>query len=119
MSDIEIGWLAAMIDCEGTIAERGRIAIEMTDLDLIERLRRVTGEGRIYGPRERGADRKPIWVWTVQDRSGVERLFRIIYPHLGSRRKGQVDVALAAFKDRKPRPRRLGRVGGGQGSLIT
>ena len=95
MNDMELGWLAGFFDGEGWIASRnnGRgitLAIENSDLDLLERVLQYTGEGHISGPRTRSPKRKSTWTWQVTDWPGSSRLLLAIYPLLSDRRKARV-----------------------------
>src|SRR5690349_10947882 len=94
MDGVDVGWLAGLFDGEGWFQSRNQgrgitLAIENSDLDLLERVALVTGEGHISGPRIRG-NRKPMWLWQVTDWAGSVRLLLAIYPLLCQRRQESV-----------------------------
>jgi hypothetical protein len=63
----------------------------MTDLDVVERFRDAVGTGVIYGPYDKGPNRKPMFVWRAGSRVQREQVLRLLYPYFGERRKAQAD----------------------------
>lgn len=57
------------------------MSVAMTDFDIVERLRNVTGVGLIYDTKPSGKEYyKPVKVWTVQRSRHVKGLIISIYP---------------------------------------
>jgi hypothetical protein len=107
----EMWWALGIYEGEGSISRnisprRDRalgslrsgvyVRVKMTDLDVIERLKKVTGIGHVRGPSKhpRQSGWKPFWVWSVSRRGDIRWLMRQWYPYLSARRQGQVDAAL-------------------------
>lgn len=106
VKDIEIGWLAGIVEGEGSImviypkdrAYRLRICVEMTDLDIITRLHTLTGMGTIVSTNRNNPNWKPTWRWQVQAKKEVVALAKLLRPHMGSRRTEQIDKLLAVVE---------------------
>jgi hypothetical protein len=104
VNDVETAWVAGLIEGEGFISSaRGvYMGVNMTDLDVLEKLRTITGVGFIK-PRKRYAERhKPQWQWMVSSQPEAQEIMRAIYPHMGQRRREQMDAALARRLKRLP-----------------
>lgn len=86
MNDFDTGWLAGLIDGEGNIS-RGTVRVTSTDLDILEKARRVSGAGDIVA---RSADsrgrRKPSYVWQVLRKRDALPLLAAVLPHLCTRK---------------------------------
>ena len=56
ISEIDLAWIAGLLDGEGCFtkkSKRGRtimICCQMTDMDVLEKLKEKMGCGRIHGP---------------------------------------------------------------------
>lgn len=105
MNDLEIGYLAGLIDGEGSIliVKKGgqTVRVVSTDLDIIERAHAYSGGlGTISGPYEYKG-RKPHWYWLVCDIDEVELLITSVYPHMCQRRKQAIDSVLDYIKSRR------------------
>lgn len=100
MSPGEIGWVAGVIEGEGTFASRSALSIcvTMTDPDVIGRLAVTTGIGTVYHNMKRQqSHHKAPSAWYVRRRRHVEGLIPLIYPWLGARRRAAADQLLAAY----------------------
>jgi hypothetical protein len=88
MSEAEIGWLAGILEGEGTFLSGQGIGIHvtMTDLDIIERLQAVTGLGHIYVLALKKEHYKQSWCWAVQRRAHIRHVITAVPPWLGTRR---------------------------------
>lgn len=100
MDDIELGWLAGLLEGEGCFhvqRERWpRITLQMTDEDVVRRLYEVTQVGRVNGPYfTSGHAQKPAWRWIVSKRDDVEDLLIAVYPLMGERRQAKIQTCLA------------------------
>lgn len=99
MSDPEIAWLAGIIEGEGSIMVGGdgrcKISVQMTDLDIIERLQMTTGLGQVYVNQGTARSHyKPTHRWTVGHRSSVRHIVTAIRPWLGYRRRTAADAVM-------------------------
>lgn len=73
MSDFDKGYMAGMIDGEGTIRlekdKRGclhpRVSVANTNQDTLRKLQEMTGIGGFYIRENRGTNWKAVWMWNV------------------------------------------------------
>lgn len=103
MTPEEIAWLSGLFEGEGTVSlindkrdkadPRLSISIEMTDEDVIVRAQAIAGVGRVYGPRQRKGNRKPLWKWYVYVPKEAYELLEAMWPWLGSRRRARIQEA--------------------------
>lgn len=98
MTDVEIAWVAGVVEGEGSFltsmtGEYGPYAcvqVGMTDGDVIERLASVTGMGRISVEEpSRGRATKTLYRWRVQKNADACALAVQLLPHLGQRRRSK------------------------------
>lgn len=88
-----IAWSAGIFEGEGCVRIVGKrmrtplLAVAMTDGDVVLRLCRELGMGRVHGPYNRGAGRKDVWHWTVTSFEKTQALIAMWWPWLGSRRR--------------------------------
>lgn len=113
MSDLQRGWVAGIIEGEGSISTTQTmrignlyvyplITVGMTDEDMVRRLRDWTGLGRFAGPfspPSRGSN-KPNWRWSVNKIADVEALIDAIWPLLGERRRQQATALRQKISER-------------------
>jgi LAGLIDADG DNA endonuclease family protein len=108
MTPAELGWVAGLLEGEGCFFPikyqtqdygpytYARIAVLMTDLDVLERLQQLTGVGRISGPTIRkNPNHKPLWHWVVSKNKESITLMKELYPLMGERRRARIDEVLA------------------------
>lgn len=91
MTEVEIAWLAGLIEGEGSLAlHRGAsatLAVLMTDEDVIRKLHAVSGCGRVTGPYQHSnPNARPTWLWAVRRVSDLRPLLTALAPHMGIRR---------------------------------
>ena len=80
------------------------VRVNMTDVDVLLNLQMQTGVGNVTGPYEpRNGGTKQFWVWSVYG-ACADDFLEVIYPMLGERRKGQVDIARTRWHGRKKSP---------------
>jgi len=111
----EIAWVAAMIEAEGTIiagrykrpdgyaVRQFRLAVEMTDLDVLIRIRDILGhyctlrerKPPSLNPRHR---RRYILCLTGPELAGW---LMTIYPLMGERRRTRIRSALLVWKEQR------------------
>jgi hypothetical protein len=82
----------------------------MTDQDVIEKLWRTSGVGRLYERHGASANRKRVYTWVVHVKKDVEDLLVAIMPALGQRRRDRAETALVILH--APRKIRSGPVHG-------
>jgi transcriptional regulator with XRE-family HTH domain len=105
-SHCEMHWLAGWLEGEGSFVapppsdpSRPRISGETCDADVageVGRLLEVTPLFR-HGKRERSKGWSPSWKLLRRGRSAVQ-LMEALYPLMGSRRRSQIESALAAVR---------------------
>lgn len=102
ISEVEAAWLAGLIEGEGTFfcsQRRDRrypvIAVGMTDEDVIRKAHMIAGVGTIQVTSIRGLMKKMRFTWKVGRTADVFALARLLRPHMGIRRTGQLDDMLA------------------------
>lgn len=93
----EIAWVAGIVEGEGCITVRKRyvqplINVNMTDVDIIQRLVEITGVGKVYGPYK--GTNKPRWEWKVQRINDCIELAKALLPWMGERRTQQIHILL-------------------------
>lgn len=102
-----IAWLAGLIEGEGCIlvgkrengAKSFRIAVNMTDKDVLCRVAEISGIGSVRGPFQPvNAKHKPFYRWNINRGEYVMALLSALYPFMGERRKGRINEAFAAFR---------------------
>jgi hypothetical protein len=94
MNTAEAAWVAGVVEGEGTFRRdrrrAGQIRVVMTDRDIVERLREVTGLGLIYDRGRRKAHYRQAWEWQVTRRNSVGLLVSELAPFLLSRRRRMI-----------------------------
>jgi hypothetical protein len=91
MDPVETAWVAGIFEGEGCATYSRRqpqITINMSDLDIIQRVKRLVGAGNIVVD-ERGlkrSGRKTMYNWRISAQSEVLDFLAQILPQLGSRR---------------------------------
>lgn len=107
MTEVELAWLAGLLEGEGSFLKgppsstnRPRIAVEMTDEDVIRRAAQLVGVGYV-GSSKRDPKWKPTFRITVRGRSSVS-LMKLLRPLMGARRQQQIDIAIASYTDLRP-----------------
>ena len=104
----EWAWAAGLFEGEGSIysmdrAKDGhhqlpvmRLAIQMSDRDVVERFCRIVECGKVGGERRFGREHhKPMYMWVISRRSEIERLLLTMLPWFGERRSAKAHEALA------------------------
>lgn len=107
-NQIDIAWVAGIIEGEGYFSSVNngtsvRVGVNMTDLDVIEKLQSITGIGTIIN-KTIVSNRKPAYIWRVSKYKDVSRLMLAIYPLMSSRRQMKIDQMsdiLVSHKTRK------------------
>lgn len=87
---LTIGYLAALIDGEGSIKTHAagcNLVVNSTDLDILERAKEWSGMGVIAGPKWNNLSTKPFWRWQVSGRADLVRLLCAIAPIISERKR--------------------------------
>jgi hypothetical protein len=114
MDESEIAWLAGLLEGEGCFHLKTRgpvkkdgtryigpvVDVNMTDEDVIRKLRDITGVGNVQGPYSvsRKENWKPIWRWAVQKRSDALMIMKLVRDHMCERRRSKIDEILSTFE---------------------
>lgn len=100
----EIAWVAGLLEGEGCFVNKGtpKIAIQMTDLDVMEAYGKLVGKGlnpKPHGNRRRknGGELKPCWVCLLTGRDAAQWMMTI-YPLMGERRQEKIRECLRKWK---------------------
>ena len=114
LSDLDRGWLAGILEGEGTFSATVRhrrsdnqttvtcrIRIASTDRDVIERVARITGYGRVYELGRPTVTGKRVFSWDIGKRDQVQAVVDAVFPLLSERRQQQI---LAMFQKRDAVP---------------
>lgn len=104
LTEAEIAWVAGLLEGEGSFLRASpsqpghpRVTVQMTDEDVIRRIREVVGHGCVVPTSDtRNPDWQPAFRWTVKGTPAVE-LMEKVRPWMYSRRREQLDAALASY----------------------
>jgi hypothetical protein len=94
MSQSALAWIAGLVEGEGTFTNSGSasvLRVVMTDLDVLERVERITGVGLIRPITSRQPHHKQAYGWQVKRREHLEPLARLLWPLMGQRRRSQME----------------------------
>lgn len=98
---IDLAWLAGLVEGEGYIGLRRTyqpiLQLDMTDLDVVDRVLTVTGVGTLRPAKELPSG-KTSYRWVVTSSRDAAALLMTLYPLLGERRQGAARAALAAWR---------------------
>lgn len=113
LTEIEIAWLAGLIEGEGSFGLDARSAtrykvstappspylrISMTDQDIIERVSKLVNK-TCFSPKRRTVTEKQVYIVHVGDRATLSWLLPRLFPHFGKRRQQAVHKCLDALND--------------------
>lgn len=113
ITSINLGWLAGIIEGEGWFVRNKstglQVCVAMTDYDTIERLKQITGAGRINERKFNSPNKKDQLQWTVGKRSDVVAILTQILPLMSIRRSQQIQEVLdiAKVRDEEVERRKL------------
>ena len=97
-----IEWAAGLFEGEGTIThhsnrpDKPKLAINMTDLDVMQSFATSIGYGNVTGPYpyKTRPQNKPCYRWEVGKKVEVIRILKLLLPFFGKRRKQRAEQAL-------------------------
>ena len=107
---IESAWLAGLYEGEGSLVRRTdarnssvswELSITCTDADVIERAHAFTGLGSVTLVRRQRPHWQDKYRWRLGSRDEIAFVLGLLAPHLGQRRKAQVDAFLDWYRRRQ------------------
>lgn len=96
-----LAWLAGLVEGEGTLIKIGgrpKLAVQMTDQDVIRKAEFIAGMGRTYRCGRQQAHHKDSWKWQVGNHRHAMALMWALWPWLGERRRLRVQELSDAFR---------------------
>jgi hypothetical protein len=109
MTEIEIAWLAGILEGEGCFMFRGtaKISLQMTDEDVVVKVASLMG--RPYRARKILENRKQVFVTESFGKQALE-IMGLVKPHMGTRRSAKIDevISLCAARPGQPFGERCG-----------
>lgn len=109
MNIVDTAWVAGIVEGEGSIhihkgMNKGRLAVCMTDHDVILALQQKTGVGTLVGPyKKSNFSNKDFWQWSVNKRVDLRQLLVDIFPFLFERRTMQAMICLDKLDEQDAR----------------
>lgn len=99
-------WIAGVYEGEGSITQNKSgltLSVSSTDRDVVEKLYKLSGVGRLQGPyfrseanlKKQPVNIKPIYRWAVYRKNDIQYVIKGVYELLCSRRQKQLRWALA------------------------
>lgn len=107
MDLLDLMWLAGLLEGEGSFLKgppsqphRPRISLQMTDKDVVEKAASLMKVGHKVRPNDRRNPKwKPIYQAVLSGKRAVH-LMKSLKPYMGTRRRQQIDEAVACFVDK-------------------
>lgn len=113
-----LAYLAGLLEGEGSFFLRGGhyplIQVQMTDEDIIRRVKEIVGFGPVSGPytnrtqkKLNGESKKQSWLWSSGGQDQSYALLVALYPWMGQRRQQKIREILTKWLEewRPPRQR--------------
>lgn len=105
MNQIEIGWLAGIIDGEGSIVMDKRtmwrhptISISSTDIEILLEVKRICGAGSILRHKKYQTHHKDSWIFRLYGAGKVLGVLALISPFLKCpQKKRRADFLLSEY----------------------
>lgn len=104
MDSCNLYWLAGILEGEGSFfirklkgKEYPTIAVKMTDQDVVERIKQITGVGTICTQKPDKLNWKQTYKWQVAKSLDAINLMRLVLPLMGQRRKIRIKSILNQF----------------------
>ncbi len=99
----DTAWVAGYLDAEGSFLKKGKhgmtIKAESTDYDVIVKLQRLVGVGKICKPAKRG-EHKQSWIWYTSASKYTGDVCRLLGPYLSDRRFQKIEEIISVQVDR-------------------
>lgn len=104
LTDFEVAWMAGLLEGEGSFMKSPpsspntpRVVIQMCDLDVIQRVAEMWGTSvSKTGHHKKNENWRPSWKVTLRSGPAID-LMTMVYPHMGARRKEQIEEAVAEY----------------------
>lgn len=114
MRKTDLAWAAGLLEGEGCFtrkclagtARNITVQCHMTDLDVLQKLKRVLGVGTINGPYGNGEGNKPRWMFRTSGPEAYVVMTRVL-PFMCSRRRKRIRGLMKAFESVKPKTYKL------------
>ena len=111
MEDVTLAWLSGLLEGEGSFLKgppsnknQPRIAIQMTDLDIVQKVAALFETKYIQQHRHtRHPEWKPCFSAVIRG-SRAMALMRQLRPLMGQRRQQQIDAALGSYEKKRIGP---------------
>lgn len=114
----ECAWAAGIFEGEGSISaaitKRDgkeytylRLAVAMTDRDIVERFAEIMGCGFIFVENRSKTNRKTIYIWRVNSRKETEQALQHIESFFGIRRKAKLAFLRLVTSPVRRKPKRI------------
>ena len=100
INEIKLAWLAGILEGEGCFKmdPRPRIAVAMTDEDIIERVATLFSSSYTkWNVKTKGG--KSVWQTTIGRRKDLPELLTRLYPYMGKRRQEKIDELFIYYKE--------------------
>lgn len=104
---IDTAWAAGLFEGEGCIfgypaghpQGRGvRLHLRSTDLDVLERFRKVVGVGYIHKAKKYKPHHKDCWVWATGSFEEGQHVIAMLWRWLGERRQSKAHDVLTGYR---------------------
>lgn len=102
MKETDIAWLAGLLEgegcftfCGGSTHRSARIILNMSDLDIVKRAKRLMGSKDVIYRSVVGRPGKQMYCIETTKAEKVYEILSFIYPYMGVRRKARIDELLA------------------------
>ena len=99
MRQADLMWLAGLLEGEGCFryAESPTLELQMTDEDVVARAAQITQRNYLV-KKNRTVKGKHIYHLRVFSQHAID-IMQELYPHMGARRKAQIDLCIQKFAD--------------------
>ncbi|GGJ45308.1 LAGLIDADG family homing endonuclease [Deinococcus roseus] len=111
LTEIEIAWLAGLLEGEGSFMEAPpsspnspRLVVSMTDLDVIEKVASLFGTRYIKNDRRNPERWKTCYVVKLSGTPAMQ-MMKLVHPHMGERRRKKIEEILEKYASVKPKYR--------------
>ena len=100
-----IEWAAGLYEGEGWLSTKGkangwRLAVRMTDYDVVKAFHDTIQVGKMYGPcrpPSKPAHHKAHWEVYVHNKHDIFKVICDFYPYMGERRRAKFDEFLTTY----------------------
>lgn len=104
MTDINLGWLAGIMEGEGWFVENPlspRLSVAMTDYDTVRKLPVITGVGRLTERHFKEENKQSQLTWDVGVHKDIEDILRLVFPIMSLRRQEKMQRVLDVLEEKK------------------